>query len=88
MSMPASTRWWKELPADATTLVAEILGLDNARMAARPKTGIYARTMLPSPTYDHCFTLETINGACCCVFKRDGSVTRIIADYFEEVPAP
>lgn len=52
------------------------------------KTGIYARTLLPSPTYDHCFTLEFINGTWCCVFKRDGSVTRIIADYFEEVPIP
>lgn len=54
----------------------------------RMRTGIRARTMLPSPTYDHCFTLETINGKLCCVFKRDGSVQRIIADYFEEVPPP
>ena len=62
--------------------------LETIEHIVRPKTGIYARTMLPSPTYDHCFTLETINGDTCCVFKRDGSVARIIANYFEAVPAP
>lgn len=60
----------------------------RARLAARPKTGIYARTMLPSPTYDHCFRLVYRDGDCFCEFKRDGSVSHIIADYFEPVPAP
>lgn len=68
--------------------IVDYLERDNARFAARPKTGIHARTMLPSPTYDHCFQLEWWDGACHCTFKRDGSVSRIVADYFEPVPAP
>jgi len=54
----------------------------------RPTTGIYARTLLPSPTYDHCFELERRGDQFFCRFKRDGSVDRIIADYWEEVPPP
>lgn len=70
------------------SLIEEFLEREYQRQAARPKTGIYARTHLPSPTYDHCFTLEYRDGKCYCRYVRNGVVTRIIADYFEEVPAP
>jgi len=69
-------------------LMIEYLERDYQRMAQRPKTGIYARTCLPSPSYDHCFELEAEDGKCYCRFKRDGTVTRVLMDYFEEVPPP
>lgn len=52
------------------------------------KTGIRARTLLPSPTYDSAFELYYEDGRCYVRFKRDGSVGRIIMDWWEEVPAP
>lgn len=72
----------------AADLIAQILALDAERMEPRLKRGIYARTMLPCPTYDSCFEVVEREGRHYCQFKRDGSVGRAIADYVEEVPGP
>ena len=50
-----------------------------------PLGGIYARTLLPSPTYDHMFRLTRgPQGECRCRFKI-GCGNH---DWWEDVPAP
>lgn len=49
---------------------ADFLRWDELSGEPRPRTGIYARQHLPSPTYDHLFRLTRgPRGECRCRFK-------------------
>lgn len=57
---------------------------DRASIARR---GIHARTLLPSPTYDHAFELRRDQaGQLLCVMRP--GVAGYDKHYWEEVPAP